>query len=136
MQDLLLLFIIYQFFFFRLWEVCIMILRKVSYSPRNQMYISTKKLFFCDIVFKVYILIKFYSSLDQYKYEFPSSLQNEYLSLQLCFHYSHTSKSSKPVTQLNYLFTLYVLGLVPLNPIVWCYVWYYVWLNIVINKIV
>ena len=37
-----------------------------------------------------------------------------------------------------------VLGLVPLNPIVWCYVWYYVWhyvwhdvwLNIVINKFV
>ena len=33
-----------------------------------------------------------------------------------------------------------VLGLVPLNPIVWCYVWYYVWhyvwLNIVINKVV
>ena len=37
-----------------------------------------------------------------------------------------------------------VLGLVPLNPIVWCYVWYYVWhyvwhdvwLNIVINKLV
>ena len=33
-----------------------------------------------------------------------------------------------------------MLGLVPLNPIVWCYVWYYVWhvvwLNIVINKFV
>ena len=33
-----------------------------------------------------------------------------------------------------------VLGLVPLNPIVWCYVWYYVWhdvwLDIVINKVV
>ena len=37
-----------------------------------------------------------------------------------------------------------VLGLVPLNPIVWCYVLYYlwhyvwhdVWLNIVINKVV
>ena len=33
-----------------------------------------------------------------------------------------------------------LLGLVPLNPIVWCYVWYYVWhyvwLNIVINKFV
>ena len=33
-----------------------------------------------------------------------------------------------------------VLRLVPLNPIVWCYVWYYVWhdvwLNIVINKVV
>ena len=28
-----------------------------------------------------------------------------------------------------------VLGLVPLNPIVWCYVCYYVWLNVVINKI-
>ena len=37
-----------------------------------------------------------------------------------------------------------LLGLVPLNPIVWCYVWYYVWhyvwhdvwLDIVINKVV
>ena len=33
-----------------------------------------------------------------------------------------------------------VLGLVPLNPIIWCYVWYYiwhyVWLNVVINKVV
>ena len=29
-----------------------------------------------------------------------------------------------------------MLGLVPLNPIVWCYVWHYVWLNIVINKVV
>ena len=33
-----------------------------------------------------------------------------------------------------------VLGLVPLNHIVWCYVWYYVWhyvwLNVVINKVV
>ena len=32
-----------------------------------------------------------------------------------------------------------VLGLVPLNPIVWCYVcyyvWHYVWLNVVINKV-
>ena len=32
----------------------------------------------------------------------------------------------------------WLLGLVPLNPIVWCYVWYYVWhyvcLNIIINK--
>ena len=32
-----------------------------------------------------------------------------------------------------------LLGLVPLNPIVWCYVcyyvWHYVWLNVVINKI-
>ena len=32
-----------------------------------------------------------------------------------------------------------MLGLVPLNLIVWCYVWYYVWydawLNILINKI-
>ena len=32
-----------------------------------------------------------------------------------------------------------VLGLVPLNPIVWCYVCYYVWhyvrLNVVINKV-
>ena len=35
---------------------------------------------------------------------------------------------------------MFLLGLVPLNFIVWCYVWYYiwhyVWLNIVINKIV
>ena len=39
---------------------------------------------------------------------------------------------------------MFLLGLVPLNPIVWCYVWYYVWhyvlhdvwLNIVINKFV
>ena len=39
---------------------------------------------------------------------------------------------------------IYMLGLVLLNPIVWCYVWYYVWhyvwhdvwLNIVINKVV
>ena len=33
-----------------------------------------------------------------------------------------------------------LLELVPLNPIVWCYVWYYiwhyVWLNVVINKVV
>ena len=33
---------------------------------------------------------------------------------------------------------MFLLGLVPLNFIVWCYVWYYiwhyVWLNIVINK--
>ena len=33
-----------------------------------------------------------------------------------------------------------MLGLVPLNPIVWCYVlhyvWHDVWLNIVINKVV
>ena len=28
-----------------------------------------------------------------------------------------------------------MLGLVPLNPIVWCYVHYYVWLNVVINKV-
>ena len=32
-----------------------------------------------------------------------------------------------------------MLGLVPLNPIVWCYVcyyvWHYVWLNVVINKV-
>jgi len=27
-------------------------------------------------------------------------------------------------------------GLVPLNPIVWCYILYYVWLNVVINKVV
>ena len=41
-------------------------------------------------------------------------------------------------------FVVSVLGLVPLNPIIWCYVWYYVWhyvwpdvwLNIVINKFV
>ena len=35
--------------------------------------------------------------------------------------------------------TKYLLGLVPLNPIVWCYVcyyvWHYVWLNVVINKV-
>ena len=29
-----------------------------------------------------------------------------------------------------------MLGLVLLNPIVWCYVWHYVWLNIIINKVV
>ena len=37
-----------------------------------------------------------------------------------------------------------LLGLVPLNPIAWCYIWYYVWhyvwhdvwLNIVINKVI
>ena len=29
-----------------------------------------------------------------------------------------------------------MLGLVPLNPIVWCCIWHYVWLNVVINKIV
>ena len=29
-----------------------------------------------------------------------------------------------------------MLGLVPLNPIVWCYVGHYVWLNVVINKVV
>ena len=33
-----------------------------------------------------------------------------------------------------------MLGLVPLNLIVWCYVWYYVWhyvwLNVIINKVV
>ena len=29
-----------------------------------------------------------------------------------------------------------LLGLVPLNPIVWCYVWHYVWLNVVINKVI
>ena len=28
-----------------------------------------------------------------------------------------------------------MLGFVPLNPIVWCYVCYYVWLNVVINKV-
>ena len=28
-----------------------------------------------------------------------------------------------------------MLGLVPLNPIVWCYVCYYVWLNVMINKV-
>ena len=32
-----------------------------------------------------------------------------------------------------------LLGLVPLNPIIWCYVcyyvWHYVWLNVVINKV-
>ena len=31
---------------------------------------------------------------------------------------------------------LNMLGCVPLNPIVWCYVWYYVWLNVMINKVV
>ena len=29
-----------------------------------------------------------------------------------------------------------LLGLVSLNPIVWCYVWHYVWLNVLINKVV
>ena len=29
-----------------------------------------------------------------------------------------------------------MLGLVLLNPIVWCYVWHYVWFNVVINKVV
>ena len=29
-----------------------------------------------------------------------------------------------------------LLGYVPLNPIVWCYVKYYVWLIVVINKVV
>ena len=37
------------------------------------------------------------------------------------------------------LFTIMALGLVPLNPIVRCYVyyyvWHYVWLNVVINKV-
>ena len=40
-------------------------------------------------------------------------------------------RGPKPVSDL--------LGLVPLNPIVWCYVcyyvWHYVWLNVVINKV-
>ena len=34
------------------------------------------------------------------------------------------------------VYKINVLGLVTLNPIVWCYVWYYVWLNVVINKVV
>ena len=29
-----------------------------------------------------------------------------------------------------------VLELMPLNPILWCYVWHYVWLTVVINKVV
>ena len=29
-----------------------------------------------------------------------------------------------------------LLGLIPLNPIVWYYVWHYIWLNVVINKVV
>ena len=40
-----------------------------------------------------------------------------------------TKKERKGVEGKN------LLGLVPLNPIVWCYVCYYVWLNVVINKV-
>ena len=40
-----------------------------------------------------------------------------------------------PYDWCSYEFSYPLLGLVPLNPIVWCYVCYYVWHNVVINKV-
>ena len=39
-----------------------------------------------------------------------------------------------PILEIISMYVL--LGCVPLNPIVWCYVWHYLWLNVMINKVV
>ena len=50
--------------------------------------------------------------------------------------YTPLRTSSKVKNYPKLLSKLFLLGLVPLNPVVWCYVWHYIWLNVVINKVV
>ena len=61
-------------------------------------------------------------------------------SLISCTSMAMTKRVRKREPSLSRtLSNLRLLGLVPLNPIVWCYVcyyvWHYVWLNVVINKV-
>ena len=78
--------------------------------------------------------ISFLSSLKMGSYKKPKFLKLKKSNSKESQTTSSISVCETKIKVVRFFF-FFLLGLMSLNPIVWCYVCYYVWLNVVINKV-